>query len=108
MRTLIVAIAASLFMATAHSQTLCTQAAILGTPKLPKAQDSTFEQVAELQNRVSRYIANAEARLAKCESPSNPDYPFFHNLAILHLETVAERYNTLVAHHNASVAIAAQ
>jgi hypothetical protein len=106
MRTLIIAVFASLPFMAAHSQTLCTQAAILGTPKIPATQDSTFSQVADLKGQVSDYIASAEQRLEKCDSPSNPDYPFFHNLAVLHLEQVAERYNALVTFHNASVTVA--
>jgi len=106
MRTLILAIIASLPLVSAHSQTLCTQAATIGTPKMPDVHESTFSQVAELKDEINDYIANAEQRLAKCDSPSNPDYPFFHNLAVMHLEQVAERYNALVSHHNASVTVA--
>lgn len=102
MRTLIATLLVSLAFISTNAHASCSQAAVLGAPKIPDLSNSSYQQVVAMQEQVRNYVEKAQARLERCDGENNP---FHYNMAVMRLEDVAGRYNALVQHYNA-VAIA--
>ncbi|QQD18341.1 hypothetical protein I6N98_00230 [Spongiibacter nanhainus] len=102
MRTLIATLLVSLTFISANAHASCTQAAVLGAPKIPELQNSSYQEVLALQGEVHNYVETAQARLERCDGENNP---FFYNMAVMRLEKIAGEFNQLARHYNA-VAVA--
>jgi hypothetical protein len=92
---LLIGILLSLISTSVFAQ--CAAHAVFRAPDIPELRDTNFEQVAQLEESVRSYLADAEKRLQLC---GNRVSPRSYNLAVNRLERVANGYNELAQFYN--------
>ncbi|MEX1664148.1 hypothetical protein [Zhongshania arctica] len=75
----------------------CAARAVFRAPDIPELRDTSFEQVAQLEEAVRNYLADAEQKLEEC---GNRVSPLSYNLAVDRMERVAKGYNELAEFYN--------
>ncbi|MBQ0759765.1 MAG: hypothetical protein KKF24_12200 [Gammaproteobacteria bacterium] len=75
----------------------CAARAVYRAPEIPELSETSYEQVAQLEQDVQFYIKDADQRLLECENKSSP---LAYNFAIGRMERVAKAYNELAEFYN--------